>query len=363
MTQTSWLAFRPRDTVLVRDGRSFDASEDQVAHPVRPWPSTIGGATRTAFGDDPHLVRGPALGRWTQALGIASHPGGAGGTWELYFPVPADVVQGADTDVPYAFRLVTTASDARTDLDGQATDPGGWRWLTPPAGVGPVKPIDGWLPADLLRQYLAGELPSAGGTRVSDLRPESPLRLEARVGLARQPDRQLRSGYLYQATHLRPDENWAFLAECVLSAGWRRVPAGPVPLGGRGRLADVEPAPEVAWPDGPEAFEDGRLLVYLATPALWPGGWRIPVPPQARLLAAAVGEPEPVATTSPRLGWEKNRVLRWAVPAGSVYLLQFSNSDAAATWAAAHHGKAYGRADRDPLRTVGFGVILTGAWT
>jgi CRISPR type III-B/RAMP module-associated protein Cmr3 len=361
MSEAAWLAFRPRDTVLVRDGRSFDASADQIAHPVRPWPSTIGGATRAAFGDDPHLVRGPALGRWTPGAGTG-HPDGADGSWDLYFPVPADVVQGSDMDVPYAFRLTAAASAARTDLDTRAAGDEDWRWLTPPADAGPVKPVDGWLPSGVLSQYLAGELPSLAGTPVRKLRPEIPLRPEPRVGLARQPDRQLRSGYLYQATHLRPEEGWAFLAECEFAAGRGRVPAGPVPLGGRSRLADVEPAPNMVWPARPEAFENGRLLVYLATPALWPDGWRFPVPADVQVVAAAVGEPEPVATTSPRLGWEEHRRLHWAVPAGSVYLLQFSDNDAAASWAAAHHAQAYGRADRDPLRTVGFGVILTGVW-
>jgi CRISPR type III-B/RAMP module-associated protein Cmr3 len=359
MSGTSWLAFRPRDTVLVRDGRSFDASADQVAHPVRPWPSTIGGAARAAFGDDPHLVRGPVLGRCTPGTGS----GDVDGSWELYFPVPADVVQGTDMEVPYAFRLAAAPSAARTDLGTQAAGHEDWRWLTPPAGAGPVKPVDGWLPSDVLSQYLAGGLPSPTGTQVKKLRPETPLRPEPRVGLARQPDRQLRNGYLYLATHLRPEDNWAFMAEFEFTPDWSRVAAGPVPLGGRSRLADVESAPKVAWPDRPKTFKEGRLLVYLATPALWPDGWRLPVPPDVQVVAAAVGEPEPVATTSPRLGWEEHRMLRWAVPAGSVYLLQFIDNEAAASWAAVHHAQAYGLADRDPLRTVGFGVILTGVWT
>ena len=38
MSTRSWLAFRPRDTVFVRDGRSFDAASDPLAQTVRPSP-------------------------------------------------------------------------------------------------------------------------------------------------------------------------------------------------------------------------------------------------------------------------------------------------------------------------------------
>jgi CRISPR-associated protein Cmr3 len=105
------------------------------------------------------------------------------------------------------------------------------------------------------------------------------------------------------------------------------------------------------------------VLVYLATPGLWPGGWRIPVPPGARLVAAATGEPEPVATLTPGGDWRQSRVLRWAAPAGSVYLLQFDDAEHGAAWARDVHGTAYGRGLKDRLRTAGFGVVLTGAWT
>jgi CRISPR-associated protein Cmr3 len=104
--------------------------------------------------------------------------------------------------------------------------------------------------------------------------------------------------------------------------------------------------------------------VYLATPALWRGGWRIPVPPDAWLVAAATGGPEPVATLTPGDAWRESRVLRWAVPAGSVYLLEFGDAERGAAWAREVHGTAYGAAPEDRrLGTAGFGVVLTGVWT
>jgi CRISPR-associated protein Cmr3 len=132
-------------------------------------------------------------------------------------------------------------------------------------------------------------------------------------------------------------------------------------LGGRGRLADVKDAGELAWPARPATFPGGRLLLYLVTPALWPDGWRPPLPQGVTLVAAATGEAQPVATSTPGRSWRADRRLRWAVPAGSVYLLQFPDQDAAAAFAASTHGAAHVQAEQR-LRTAGFGVVLTGVW-
>jgi CRISPR-associated protein Cmr3 len=68
-----------------------------------------------------------------------------------------------------------------------------------------------------------------------------------------------------------------------------------------------------------------------------------------------------VATATPE-SVHASRALHWAVPSGSIYLLDFGDEAAASRWAKRHHGEAYGRPRHDRLRTAGFGVILTGAW-
>jgi hypothetical protein len=338
---SQWLAFSARDTVLVRDGRQFDAGTDATAETIRPGPSTIAGAVFAAYGQrEPAAVRGPVLARsW-------------GDGWMLCFPAPVDLVV-PDGQPGRVRRLQPRAAVVFTDLSGscpQLPDGDGGR-------------LGGWVPAGILGAYLSGELLAPGATAaVERLRPVTPepLAPERRVGLARTGGRTAAMGLLYAATHLRPWDGWAFLAECGLPTGWDRVPAGPVPLGGRGRLADVGVAGGVTWPPAPAAYPHGRVLVYVATPAIWPGGWRLPLPAGARLVAAAVGDPEPVATASPRLGVRDSRALRWAVPAGSVYLLAFDDPGRAAAWAAGVHGRAYGRPSGDRLGTAGFGVVLTG---
>lgn len=341
-----WLAFTPRDTVFIRDGRAFDAGVAGQAQTVRPAPATLAGAIGAAFGIEPAEVRGPVL-----AVRL-------GGEWECYFPVPLDLACQADVDEPDVYRLTPEpAGAASTDLIA-----GGQSWLLAPENIGPTKDITGWLPAHRFAEYLDGTLPAVDGTPQADLGLANPLHPEPRVGLAREPDRSVKSGFLYQATHLRPEPDWAFIAGCVLPTGWDRQAVGPVPFGGRGRLADVETVSGVALPTAPSSFPGGRVLVYLASPAIWPDGWRLPVPDGARLVAAVTGELQPVATTTPGHRWKADRVLRWAVPAGSVYLLEFDHEDRATRWACEVHGTAYGRAKNDRLRTAGFGLVMTGKW-
>jgi CRISPR-associated protein Cmr3 len=353
----SWLAFRPRDTVFVRDGRAFDAAQQTAGQTVRPWPSTIAGAVGAAYGAEPAEVVGPLVARRD------------GARWTPYLCVPRDLVATVRR-TPYVVRLVPEDLEVVTDLQDPAAGPtdadaapaGPATFLVPPENGVAVEPVEGLLSGEVLTRYLSGDFPDPGGTRRSDLEVADPVVLERRVGLARE-DRRAKQGFLYQASHLRMDDQWCFLAGCTPGKGQALAPSGPVPLGGRKRLADVEDAGQVYWPERPERFPGGRVLLYVATPAIWPAGWLPPLPPGVDLVAAATGEPVAVATTSPRLGWWANRALRWAVPAGSVYLLRFADEDEALRWCAGVHATAYGRHETDRLRTAGFGVVLTGVWS
>ena len=364
MSSSAWLAFTPRDTVFVRDGRSFDAAADASAETVLPGPTTMAGAVGAAFGitlsraelkaaltgggsgkSVTEEVRGPVLARRD------------GDSWQPYFPVPADLVKTKDQSELYVYRLTPREQPEETDL-------GTRRWLMPPDGTeDDIEPVRGWIPGHVLADYLADAVPETDGTPLADLAVEAdPFRPEARVGLARD-DRRVRAGYLYQAAHLRFEEDWGFLAEYAVADGWDLRAKPHVPFGGKGRLADVGPA-AVGWPA--PGGSGKKVLVYLATPAVWAGGWELPVPDGATLVAAATGGPQPAASLTPGPEWDQTRELRWAVPAGSVYLLEFGDTETAARWAATWHGKALDRAvpERpDLLRTAGYGVVLTGVWS
>jgi len=224
----------------------------------------------------------------------------------------------------------------------------------------------GWVSGPSLRRFLHD--PAAVATA-----DPAPWTIERRVGLAREDDRTARDGMLYAAEHLRPlvadgVDAVGFAVGCI--AAPRTDLAGTVFFGGEGRRAAVH-----AWEDagdvGPlpprpsEPFDDGRLAMYLATPAALSWGWR-PADAELRgasLVAAAVGDPQVVAMARPerRSGGLTHRRLLWCAPAGSVYFLKFANPADAAAAATAWHGQCLTQTD-ETLRTAGFGLALTGRW-
>jgi CRISPR type III-B/RAMP module-associated protein Cmr3 len=405
---TRWLAFVPRDTVIVRDGRSFNAgSQDgsgSRAESVTPWPSTIAGAVTTALNPptagagagavvEPAAVRGPVLAKR------------AGEGWATFFRAPADLavipgeragdVQSVTRLRPGAVHCVTGGRGVRVSCD---LADGPQEFMLPPDGIEGVDPLAGLLPASAMVRYLADGVDDHPTSTSLDLLPEDPFVPETRVGLAR-VGRTAREGFLYSMTHLRPRDGWGLLAQCQDdAASCERTPSGPVPLGGKARLADVEIVADLDWPTPPDSYPGGRVLLYVVTPALWEGGWRPPLPDGVALVGACVPGSVPVATASPRLARSRGRrlvetvLLRWAVPPGAVYLVQFPGSpetaeSEAARWARSVHGRALGpgldpgtRADgaeadgaamggpavegeaEDRTSTAGFGVVLTGRW-
>ncbi|OLT23346.1 hypothetical protein BJF79_14480 [Actinomadura sp. CNU-125] len=54
--------------------------------------------------------------------------------------------------------------------------------------------------------------------------------------------------------------------------------------------------------------------------------------------------------------------LRWAVPAGAVYLLRFVDPARAAAWARERHARPWGPPAATRLDTAGFGIALIGTW-
>jgi CRISPR-associated protein Cmr3 len=356
-----WLAFTPRDTILVRDGRPFDAGLDSRAEAVLPTPSTVAGAVGAAYGREPSRVRGPVFARHDPPR----RGGGSGGRWSVFLPAPGDLVTDPD-DVGLVRRLRPVAVDGVvTDISGQC----------PMVMLGDGEPLRPWLSRDVLQDYLHGRLLATGedvGVPLDGLDvwcPQDGWVSETRVGLARDDDRVAQVGLLYQSSHLRTTAGVAVLAECEFDDTPPPDAVGVVRLGGRGRLADVTPVDVVDWPTLPTGFAGGRVLVYVATPAIWPQGWQIPLPADARLVAAVVADALPVATARPVGARIVDTALRWAVPAGSVYLLQFTDPDPdqaerdAHIWARKVHAKGYGRDARDRLLTAGFGVVLTGVWS
>ena len=337
---TSWLAITPLDTIMVRDGRPFDAGTATAARSVPPAPNTLGGAVWAALGRDvAHHLVGPVIDT------------GKG----LVFPTPRDVVR----DGVAVRRLAVTGRDSTAVCDLDFDD----RQRLSHHLTGEGKPVSDWISHGGLTDWLTGALP--GGQEVPEppLWPDPAWVPETRLGLARHWSGPLAGtavpSLLYTMTQLRPREDTRFLVGCV-DEGPLKIRDDIVPLGGRGRLAEVAEVTGDVLPDHPEDFPGGRVAVYLATPALLAGRWWSP--PQARLSAVAIPGFQPVACASPRQGFTGSWLLAWAVPAGSVFFLTFESPDRARDWAQRHHGGLLPGQSPLPIVTAGFGTCLAGRW-
>lgn len=355
-----WLVLEPMDTVAIRDGRGFDAGDHAVARTVAPQPSTVAGAIGAAFGAAPgagmdQANRGVKVPR--EIRGPITVRASVSGDWRSLWPMPRDVVR---TEI--AERVGERSPDAWRRLPFRE-EPAASRKVSHDLGklllaTGDGDAVPGWWTAAQITAYLAGTPTSL--TPTSD-----PWVVERRVGLARRPDRTAAEGMLYAAEHLRPSGRVGLGVLCVDCPP--RDLASTVFFGGESRRAIVhaETDGSVKLPDAPTIFADGRLLLYLATPAVFADGWR---PAQADLLgadlvSAAVGGPQVIATGRPdrRTGSIRHTRLLWAAPAGCVYFLKFATGSEAVAAAQAWHARGFAQRD-ETLRTAGFGLTLVGSW-
>lgn len=359
-----WVVLEPLDTVTIRDGRSFDMGMDATAHLALPSPATFAGAIGALYSPAPGLAhqdrdaRGrelPSAIRGPITVHRATGPDGRARSWEAMLPVPQDVViddEGAPCRLALSQPQEGIWHDAAGEVEFLLTDP--------PDGGEPAG--DRWWDADQLGSYLHDGA-------LSEYWLDDPWQVERRVGIARGEDRTAAEHMFYSIEHIRPVPGVGFAGHC--QGGPERDFSGTIPFGGRGRRAEVHGGQSpVRLPDPPGDFPGGRLLLYLATPAVFPGGSWYPDPDgwpaeggAPKLAAAATGTPRVITTGSPdrRSGAFTGGRLMWAVPPGTVYYLRFADEAAAAAAAAEAHATTLRQAE-DWMTTAGFGLVLTGRW-
>ena len=355
-----WVVLEPLDVVTVRDGRAFDMGVDAVGRMALPSPATFAGAIGAAYGAAPGLARkdpgtrGALLPAQVHGPVVVRRDDDSG--WEAMLPVPADVLLSPDGE-PYRLAADRQLAGVEHDLDSQVA------MLLTGAEVGGASAEDRWWDAGQLQEYLDdGE--------VSGFWLPDPWQVERRVGIARGDDRTVTEGMFYSSEYLRAATGVGFAGRCI--GGPDRALGGTVPFGGKGRRAEVHAGiADVGLPAAPTQFPGGRLLLYLATPAVFPGGsWHPDLsawPAEcgtAELAAAAVGATRVITTGTPdrKTGSFGSGAVMWAVPAGSVYYLRLPD-EATARAAAAHlHGTTLRQAE-DWMTTAGFGLVLAGRWT
>lgn len=356
MSAERWVVLEPLDTVVVRDGRAFDAGLQSVARTSPPTPGTLAGAIGAAYGARPGAGLDPeARGKVVPERLLGPVPVvRRGGAWRARWPVPCDVVRDDEDSEPRRLKVAypgpgdgSLPAGIEHDLDRQVP--------ALPAGSG--DPAGGWWETAELARYLASG--DVSGDTVA-----APWQVERRVGLALDDDGTAAEGMLYSAEHLRPAEGMGFAVCCV--GGPDVALPGTVFLGGRGRRAQVHDAVAAPALPGPAASApEGRLLLYLATPSVFSGGWLpdLSAWPGAELVSAALGDPQVIAAATPEraTGSVGGGRLMWAVPAGSVYYLKFGSERAALDAAAGMRRRTLPQ-DTGSLATAGFGFALTGSW-
>lgn len=381
---TIWL-IEPRDPIIFRDGRPFNASPGARAKTLSfPLPATIAGATRTHAGLDANgrfdasriaelqgkRVRGPLL--------VELHEDGRVKEW--LFPAPADALLFKHD--PYDRKLVRIVPlTAVATPSGTASNlPAGLALVgsTEPANAKPHPKTPAFWRWDHYRDWLSE--PKAQDVELEGFGRSGPAR-ESRMHVSIKADTQTaEDGALFQTSGLEfvhtpteEDVSHPSLAQAQMlglvvetDAGLRE---GLGFLGGERRVARWRSGPD-RLPECPPKVRQAIIAsrhcrLILATPALFTQGY---LPDSAKLsrfgvtvsVQAVVNQRYQVVS-----GWDyaksRPKSARRLVPAGSVYFLQLGGND-----------NDIGRLVDDVwLRAIsddeqdcrdGFGLAVLGAW-
>jgi CRISPR-associated protein Cmr3 len=367
MVNTIGLCVEPLDVLFFRDGRPFTGAERSVSG--LPMPQTCAGAIRTA------LLR--AAGCDFKALGEVMENGATFAAavqrscarehhWIGYLVVRGPwLARGKNGD---GFDVLVPAP---ATLHREKAHPGHMHRLAPlPDGQ-----LPGWNPPSdqqglrpLWLKHLAATEPVAGyvtprgldmflrGAEVEPadiVSPDDLFSLDYRTGIGISPDRLVAAdSQIFGRGFLALKDSVFLYLEMVLAAevhdGTLLPEIETIPLGGEGRYARLRCVEPISWPD-PRTQGRQKPLILLTTPCAFEAGWK-PRALSGHVAAAAV--PGSLAFS----GWDLARGgpkrTRFAVPPGSVYLLNSMPDEWAGTLA-----------ESDDDRQMGWGCCLKGVWT
>ncbi len=376
------IALVPHDTIFFKDGRGWFTSETGRGHALEwPFPSTIRGALRTAWGRGHEGAQGRPLGasewetqtrsiRLGKTVALRRSWNAQPEAWERVWPVPADVHVDAEGGLE---RLDPRPCEDACTL-GRNDDPARERlWTARTCKSKPGKKPRWWSEAQFV-SWLAGADPSS--PRLHEPVPRLHRRFQAHVSICASTGAAVEQ-MLYSHEVVETIDNhheWAIGCEVELpSRTWVDIAT----LGSDRRLARVE-ALSAAPFNPPEqlvaAFKQHPprgLRLIAVTPCSFAGGWlpdglerhgdhyrgRLPGIDAEVVLRAALVE-RPIAVS----GWDMlnnaPRPTTRMIPPGSVYMFErlddqpFSAEHAQALWLAAIGD----RSDE------GFGRVVPAIW-
>ena len=376
------LYIEPLDTLFFRDSRPFTAGEDTFAESTLPSPLTMYGAIGSYYLDSHnHSLDDFMKGSVTTKLGSYSRDI-KGGVFTIkgpflcfdrkpYFPAPANLWVYGDGKSPLILKPYKDIRGRRSDLG--ELHPVVFDW------DGEIEPCKGFITISDMQTYLSGGKKS---WRLNS-RAESDFFLkEGKVGhQINAPSRTVKEGMLYSVRHLRFRDTAqeqlrykkASLLVVIDSVETVDFTEKIYCIGGERRgvvFAPVENSSKLV-PEDPNVLnkicESKRFFIYLASPAIFKGGWRPAWISSdfvgAEMVSAAVNKPQYIS------GWVRSgkgaegqpRPIKRLTPAGSIYFFKADGWDDKKFYS---HYKKYhfGESLSDEYPDAGFGVPLIGVW-
>lgn len=379
------LFIEPNDVLMFRDGRPFAGGDDHFARGIfPPSPATFYGALRShilsncwsefnTFADmngiiPDHIrkeIGAPGKNGTPAELGslvlcqftLAKRNGNG---IEQLFPIPKDVVikKGNEEGKP---RILTSLnlSVGRTITDLPNGLNNMWTHTEEPMAA-----VAGFLSSEEIKNYLLGVAPS-----ITDA--DKLFQTEERTGIQKsRKTRSAKTGRLYSVEYFRLKENTGFAVEVENTKLLSELgTSGMMRLGGDNRSARyaVESWNEIpVEPIKKKIAETKRFKLVLTTPAIFNKGW-LPDCIDAntmqgqikginvKLTGACVGKPIGIG------GYDfvKNqpKVMKKAVPAGSVYCFELTEGDVDSLFK-----NIWWKSISDEKAQEGFGTTLIGGY-
>jgi CRISPR-associated protein Cmr3 len=358
------LQISPLDSLMFRDGRPFNQSDEGASQAVSvfpPFPPTMVGAVRAALW---HY-----LGKWNEdLLGDGTDWQEEGKLGKLSFSPPY-IMHEKQLVFPVPLHLLGNASEDRCLLKPDSPkncDLGKVRLPVPmDSSIKGLKNIeDRWIYSSGIKKILNGKLPAD-----TDFIETSKIwQSETRVGIgidrkSRRTDvNKDKGGMLYMASHVRLSDQASLHIEMSGWAGEADVFSASKPnlisLGGEHRAADILAVDaSISLPKSPKKLnkEGNKILytVYFTSPCVLDELGDIADLLKGELVSACLGKVQMIG------GWDSENKrpvpLRPALPAGSVCFMQADAEKEKEILAL--HGCHIGVG-----REWGFGQILIGTW-
>ena len=358
------IIIEPNDVLMFRESKPYTAGESHLAKSVLPLPQAIAGALRSAilvksnFSDEARQIVG--YNEKEPKFEILGHFLFKEG--EEYFPTPLDVAKAKGIDSYFFVKPLPL----HHHWNGKFIFKGKTIHFS---GVG------GYLSYKDLIRYLKGELKEE---ELEDVVRDNLVRRESRVGIKLGDAKTTEEGYFYKAEFLRLNKDVKLSVwlndDHEIAVRDLLGKSGLIRLGGEGRFAkftivDGNPLNELekSWNEINEMInENRRFKLYIATPLLIRENdmytWDIRSLLESKLnkneskfeiknIYPLIGKP---LTFS---GWDyaknKPKPNRYAVPAGSVYFVEFENGKIKLD-------KPYLKLGE--LKKLGYGLCFMGVW-